>query len=659
MFVLIALTIPRIASGQKAPPSAEGGSLKVKIALRSREKLVLGKTDKAALQISVITRKSSQSAGTPARGCHIEMATNVGSFSEVKPREGGSYSVDYVLPSRFFPQYAIISATANCVQGIGSNWIVVPLYGTGHVLVKAKPGKDINLRVGDDLFGPVTPDRHGNAKIPIVVPPGFRYGQVGNQRISLDLPPVNRIAAAPDRKAVTAKTGKAGIYIYAIDSDGSALIKARLRVFAENGRIKQIKRIKRGVYRAIYLAPRSADAKEDVVTVELKNSPASKSKVLLKIGSEIPQQIQVTAFPENFKAGSDRAVTLKVRITDAQGDPTDGNVLIESDLGRSESIEQIATGVYRAALDLPNYFKSKKEVTVEITVTALTDPSKRIVKSHKIKLLPSTPAEIAVTRLSQKAPQSDGKSHVVLKAFVQDVFGNPVTQVNLEASAKHGRMLSEIPTGCNYYYLTYEAPKPPLFNRFEAADTITITPTTSEKPVQAHREIPLAKREFLFALELSAGYLSNFGNLHTPLIGAGADFSLWFLLRGFFASVEAGYMFDKEKSQDPQISSLLHGLPLYGSVGYRLRIKTLLTLFLKVGAGPHFVWYRMDRPAVPRIKKKTVLPSVRPVFGVGLDIGPGTALAALEYRWVEPVSFPEYKGSVGGLGLTLGYRYSF
>lgn len=346
--------------------------------------LILGKVEQTTLTVNVKTPE-----GKPAEGCRVLMRSNVGTFSKQKSPSQGVYTFEYTLPAEYYPQYAIFGAVAACDGSIGHDRSVVPLLGSGEARVKAKPRSEVILRVGESTFGPVRSDKKGEALIPIVVPPGTEYGYSEGRKINLELPPFNRICASAETNRVKAKTGQTRLRIYVIDKKGNPAAQAKLTMTAKHGEVGDISRFEKGIYTALYRAPRSTTSLTDTVTVQLENDPESRSEVSIGIGSQSPTKVSISSSTESYRAGSGENITFTIAVTDDEGSPANGQVSLHSSFGKLTPPKKIETGLYRSDLTLPNRFDELDKATVRAEVLSPRPPHNKIDTELDIALLPA------------------------------------------------------------------------------------------------------------------------------------------------------------------------------------------------------------------------------------------------------------------------------
>src|SRR5207302_76594 len=114
---------------------------------------------------------------------------SVGTIEGLHRARDGIWEAQYVPPDDAIPQVAILTAAA----GGEVAWLAIPLWAEGDAVVKTRPRGRISVDIGSQTFGPVVADAHGNAVVPVVVPPGVYEAHQGKRVIPLHVPPSRTI----------------------------------------------------------------------------------------------------------------------------------------------------------------------------------------------------------------------------------------------------------------------------------------------------------------------------------------------------------------------------------------------------------------------------------------------------------------------------------
>ena len=178
--------------------------------------IVLGQDHAADLTVSA-----------PA-GARVEITTSIGSITDVR-RDGNRVRARFVPPRAKSPAVALLLAVIDEGGDRTLEWLALPLWGSDTLELETRPGASVEASIGKEVFGPVTADHNGTARIAVVVPPGVRKGlvkttdKVGNvneKEIDLEPPPFPRM-----RLAARSSTATAGepleVEVFAFKRDGT------------------------------------------------------------------------------------------------------------------------------------------------------------------------------------------------------------------------------------------------------------------------------------------------------------------------------------------------------------------------------------------------------------------------------------------------------
>ena len=152
-----------------SPAAAAGGGLSVRA---QPDRLSLGPDARAAIEIEGV-------GDSPP-----SLTVNVGRVERLRPAGAGRFVADYVPPAERHPQVAIVAASAGGAWG----WTSIPLVGRGLAVARSAPHARIRVTIGDAAFGPVTADASGEARVPVVAPPGARASPTSATSRSISTP---------------------------------------------------------------------------------------------------------------------------------------------------------------------------------------------------------------------------------------------------------------------------------------------------------------------------------------------------------------------------------------------------------------------------------------------------------------------------------------
>lgn len=234
---------------------------------------VKGRDPEVSLAVTVLdaSGRVDAAAAAPLLSC------SAGSVRDLRPAGPGRFAARYQLPAARYPELAVITAVAArcplCATPRAVGAAVVPLSAAIDLPGHTEPQVRISVEVGGRTFGPVTADGHGDFRIPLVVPPGERYGQgesvdeLGTRRrepIDLQLPQVSQLACAAWPRTLPADgRSQAGIWCLASDARGRPVPRAALEIRARLGHAGRLEPAGGGLFQARYTAPRGGGGERD------------------------------------------------------------------------------------------------------------------------------------------------------------------------------------------------------------------------------------------------------------------------------------------------------------------------------------------------------------------------------------------------------------
>lgn len=291
---------------------------------------VKGKDTSARIDVRVLREDGTADAELPAPVLHA----NVGTIEPLVQVSPGHYQTRFVLPSTRYPEVAVVVAFApwphpGSIHGtVGS--LLVPLASAIDLPGRTEPNAQMSIDIAGTTFGPVRAAADGRFELPVIVPPGHRFGEgvavdrAGNRRntrIDLMLPPTDQLACVMNPRRLPADgVSRARVVCAATDPYGHPQGRAKLEVRASAGDASPPRRVGAGLYEWIFTAPSipsegvtklassfrdGRNLSREVLDVALVQGPAAKL--------EIERQDEVV-----HRGGR---TTLAARVTDALGRP--------------------------------------------------------------------------------------------------------------------------------------------------------------------------------------------------------------------------------------------------------------------------------------------------------------------------------------------------
>lgn len=234
----------------------------------------------------------------PGDTAELEVTTSLGRIEALSRGPDGRYRARFLPPAQSFPQVAILAGVARSASGeISHGWGRIPLWGQGDAVVRARPGQQIVVRIGDREYGPVVANAAGVAQVPVVVPPGVTLAYHGNRPIELGVPPARRLHLV--QAGGPGEGGARVLLVFAVSPDGAPREGAPPSLAATAGTVGPLERLEAGVHRALWTPPPAAVGAAKItaeapgephraeLTFDLSAAQAARLRILagLKVGA--------------------------------------------------------------------------------------------------------------------------------------------------------------------------------------------------------------------------------------------------------------------------------------------------------------------------------------------------------------------------------------
>ncbi len=156
-------------------------------------------------------------------------------------RRGDVVTASYHPPKDYIPAVDVIAVRAMKGEKKIYGYVALPLHGQGRADIRTRPFAQATLRIGERVFGPVRADSKGNARIPVVVPPGVTEGFDDNENIiDLGVPQVERVALFAFQDEVQSDE-RLEIFFVVLSPDGTSTPRAALDIQSEGGQISEMR----------------------------------------------------------------------------------------------------------------------------------------------------------------------------------------------------------------------------------------------------------------------------------------------------------------------------------------------------------------------------------------------------------------------------------
>ncbi|MGZ3460906.1 MAG: hypothetical protein ACXU86_20655, partial [Archangium sp.] len=382
----------RLQPGPEQPPLRtflvvpEPGAREVRVAaegagLRAEARYVLGPP---ATQVSLtldppapvkgrdkearLTVRMLQPDGTPDdTGAPPVLRVNVGRVESLARTGPGTWQARYVLPDTRYPEVAILVALSAWPhpQSIYGTYgkVLVPLAASVELPGRTEPDAEISVTIADESFGPVKAAPDGRFRLPVIVPPGHRFGQaravdaagnVRHSRMDLALPPTDGLACVLNPQRLPADgVSRARLLCATSDPYGLPVQDARVTATARHGSLLGPTRAEGGLLEWIYTAPSTPPGEpEQLVALWPERGTHSREELSLQLVQGPVARASLSLAEPMVHLGSRVPVTITA--WDAFGRPRPRAVVVpRSPLGSFSPPREEAPGVFTSAWTLP------------------------------------------------------------------------------------------------------------------------------------------------------------------------------------------------------------------------------------------------------------------------------------------------------------------
>jgi hypothetical protein len=392
------------------------------------DSLLAGVGQRASLRILAL-----DPLGRPWPGQPLSISVNVGQASAIEELGGGVYRANYEPPDDPYPQVALIMVAnprGARLDRVAVGRAVIPITARIELPGRTEPGTRVQMSVAGRTFGPVSAERSGDFKLPILVPPGFGQGlaisidRVGNRRqrsVDLYLPETNQLGLwAHPLHLLADGRSRAVLLVTTIDRYGHPADLGEVRLRAESGQVSGLRRLARGLAVASYTAPERRGTGSDRIEVRFPGGgQKSQAAVQISLSPGPAARLELTA-PEALAADGRTLGELGLLVTDGQGQPAAGKrVEFLTSLGEIVDPSERSPGVHVAGLRVgrePAGWLARVEARVA------DPPGER-------------PGRILV---GEDGLRSDPDSGLVLEAVLVDLAGAPVAGAALILETQAG-----------------------------------------------------------------------------------------------------------------------------------------------------------------------------------------------------------------------------
>ena len=587
----------------------------------------------------VLGDEATRAALTITSATKPTLSANVGRIRNLRRDGPETWIADYVPPDDLFPQVAIVAALVEDELV----WTPIPLSGRGVAQVRTRARARISVKIGRDTFGPAKADAHGEALVPVIVPPGIHEAWHGRQRIALRVPPTPRLhlVVLQDR-ARADRIERVTVVVLATEEDGRLLRGGRLRLLPARGQASLPEQRAPGEYRAQWtLQPGRTGTVRIAARISESDAPPVAAQIALDPGPAAV--IDLGADRQAVAAGSGAEVVLRAHARDSMGNAT-SEPLELAGLDGLGTLTQSGPSHWR--LRPSDSFAGRAFLEIAAHPRGRETPRALLT----LRLLPSEAASASVDPAVAVARVGGGPLRIRVRQT--DRFGNAVAGAAPSATAEEGSVTAVDPLPDGGFVATYVPPQ--HWNRDHAAVEMRWPGRSARANVLLLP--PLAG----WTISPKAGALSNFGRLHSPVAAIEAAFRTDRFGPELGIATETSWYFASQEQNAGQVGTAqgrIDFVTLSALVSVRKNIGTRTALWAGAGPSIAFVASRLQIGSDPRVSETGLVPGI--VLAVGAERRFARAVPFMELRWSwhRDPAFSSLTGPIRAFSLVLGNRF--
>ncbi|WP_242341182.1 hypothetical protein [Anaeromyxobacter sp. SG66] len=613
-----------VAALVAAAPAAAGD-----LALRvTPERLVLGPDARAVIELA-------GAGDAPPR-----LTVNVGRVEGPRPAGAGRFVAEYVAPPEQYPQVAIVAANA----GESWGWTALPLTGRGLATARSAPHARISVTIGEASFGPVTADASGEARVPVVAPPGARFAYHRGRPLDLNVPPVLHVHLALGSAEVAADAPRdLPLRAFVVAPDGAPRAGAPLRLEVSEGRVVGLAEVAPGSWAGTWrLAPGRAGVAR--ASAALADEPGLAASVQLARRTGALARLTVQA--AEARVAADGAVLLRVEASDAAGNAVEASPAVQATLGELSGLVPVAPGAWETRLSVPGRVGSVRRLQVLARAGAVEGRA-------ELEVAGGPPVELEV--VAEEAPLvADGRAAARVRVRLRDRFGNPAEGAAPEIASARPAVVETQPDGPGAWVVRYR----PRRAREDRADVLSVR--AGGLMGAARLTIVAPERRLGVAPKLGVAAASG---LLAPYAAVEAGYRTTLFAGRLAVAGEAG-AFVHERTDTAQVGGgavevrgRARYLPALFTVRWEQRLAGGQALWAGAGAGVAHVASEVSTDAGPTSAEAGLVTLLHAGGGWGLlRRHGGPFLEARVARMSDP-RFDALRGSLTTLLAVVGYRH--
>jgi hypothetical protein len=606
--------------------AAASGGLSLRV---EPQRLVLGPEVRAAIVIE------GSGEVPPA------ISVSVGRVERLRPAGESRFVAEYVPPAERHPQVAIVAARAGDSWG----WTAIPLAGRGLAIAHSAPHARIRVTIGDASFGPVTADASGEARVPVVAPPGVRFAYQRDKPLDLNIPPALHVHLALGCSEANADAARdVPLRAFVVAPSGAPRGGAPLRIEVSEGRIVELAELAPGSWAGTW---RLARGRAGVATASATLADESSLAAAVQLVRAPGPLARLSVQTADARIAADGAVVLRVVATDAAGNPVDAAPEVEATLGVVSKLLPVAPGTWEARFAVPPEIGPTRRVQLVARAGGVEGRS-------ELEVAAGPPVELEVSADSA-AVVADGRASARLRVRLRDRWGNPADGPAPDLAATRRAELAAEPDGPGTWRVRYR----PARARDDGADVLTVRAGELEGAarfaiVAPERRLGLGPKVGLAATADGgfAPYAAVEARYRTPLFGG----------RLALAGEAGGFVRSRtDTTSAGDIAVEVHGrvryLPALVTTRWETRFGVRHALWVGAGAGVAHVASQISAEGGPLAAEAGIVPLLHAGAGWTLHHrSGGPFVEARVARFWDP-GFVALRGSLAVLLAAVGYRY--
>jgi hypothetical protein len=568
------------------------------------------------------------------------LSVNVGGLVKLRRDGPESWTAEYVPPRETFPQVAILAAV---VDGEVA-WTSLPLWGSGVAMVQTRAKARISVEIGGRTFGPAQADEHGQALVPVIVPPGVHEVRHRGRRIPLPVPDASRLhVVLLGERAQADRAERVTVCVLAIDDEGKPRSGAKLTMQADRGDLSAPRERAPGeLWTTWTVPPGSAGAVK--LRVALSDAPALIVQAQLALAPGPPAAIELSADRESIVAGAGVDVVLRARARDATGNVSLDPLEISTPEGFGGPVEA-RPGEWR--LRPPDSFGGRQSLEVIAHPRGRAEPH----ASTWLRLLPGQPASASIEPGSP-AVRIGPSGRLQLRVLQTDRFGNLVPGQAPAASAQEGSIAAVERQPDGAYLATYLPPR-----SWDREDTVV---DVRWPEASARTRVLLLPRLATLAISPKAGVVSNFAKLTSPVAALEASLRTDRFGPELAFSTELAWYFSSTQQDAGQLGTAQGRVDFFAlstQLAFRFPIGIRTTVW--AGAGPSFeaLASKVKVGAEPQVSESTIVVGAAASIGVERRFASTVPFAELRWSRHRDPSLSTLTGAISATSLVLGTRF--